>query len=397
MENFNLNDFVMDFEFDFQHDFTHGENQVIDEILTNQMQSDSMFNGMRENPPAFYDYFCNDSVTVNGFGAAEQMVSIENGVHQMSFDHAAFSASASCEAQATHQNNDDDDVIDFDWTTFLDKSPRPAETENEPSRIAQQNTTLQDNLHGSPNVINENGFIYQELKTLDIPSIYGDLGQTFGLDDLKKLDKCLDYASLTKAKHSIQQQQQDEIDDKTMFDQDNSSLAKKKVFLMPLHLDPMSTESLHKVAAKLKKHPLILNSMLNHCADSKNAEKIELPGQPKQVKQKSDRYLSVREHLERIASMEITLPMIKRRTERQQRKKIFQIDNNKVPIEYAVEVILTDFNTYKILINNGTEAEKRFKAKKEMPNAKTTKSHENIEVVEKSKRGRRSSKKVISH
>lgn len=391
MENFNLSDFVMDFEFDFQNDFTTTENQVIDEILTNEIETGGIFDGVRENPSSF-EYFYDDPGAVNGFGTAErlpqqQMLAIENGVNQAGFNHGNFST-ASYEIEASVDEHFVDG-IDFDWTTFLeDKSPGQLNTAIEQSMVDQQNQAVQDDLLGSANVINDNGFIYQELKTLDVPQIYGNLGKTFGLDDLKKLDKCVDFASLTTSKHPIQQDNNDDIDgdDETMIDHRNDPLAKTKVFLMPLQMDPQSAESIQNVATKLKKYPEVLNSMLNKCGKSKNAEKLELPGKAKHIKQQSEQY-------HELEAKTTISPMIKPSTERRQRKDIFKIE--KVPIQYALQIVLNDINKSGIFTSKETVTEKPTKAKKQMSKSKPTKKPlENIKAAEEPKKNRRTSKKI---
>lgn len=361
MENFNFSDFAMEFEFDFQQDFTPNENRVIDDILTNPIEFDM-------NSSSFSEYFGRNSATANDVAATamepsqpmepqlqhQQMTPFGNGACQNGFHQPNFpTTSYQLDASVAEQNVDG---IDFDWTTFLDDKAtvQPDTVVNEPSTeaIDQQNRPEQDGLQDSSNVINENGFVYQELNTLDIPQIYGNLDRTFGLNDLRKLDECLDYESLSVAKHSNQQNNNDDDDDDeydggdsaddTLIGHVNGPLQQKKVFLMPLQLDLASTESLNNVAAKLKKHPLIVNSMLNQCGRTKKSDKIVLSSRPKHVKQQSERYLSVRERLERIASMDFAVPMIPPSNERRQRKQPLKIDGEKVPIQYAVSIVLTE-------------------------------------------------------
>lgn len=166
---------------------------------------------------------------------------------------------------------------------------------------------------------------------------------------------------------------------------------------MPLQLDPQSTESLKNVATKLKKNPMVLNSMLNKCGESKNVEKLELSCQPKRIKQQSEQYLSLRERLERVASKNITLPMIQPSTERRQRKYIFNIEKDKVPpIQFAVQIVLNDINKSGIFTTSKeTVAEKPTKVKKQMPKSKPSKKpHKNTEAVDEPKKTRQSSKKI---
>lgn len=415
MDNFKLSDFVMDFEFDFQNDFTAIENQVIDEILTNKIETDGMFDGMHENPSSFFEYFCNDSGVVNGLDTAEQfqqqqqqqqqMVSIENVLNQAGFDHTNIST-ASCEIGASTVDEQNVDGIDFDWTSFLeDKTPgqlipaneQSTDTNDQQNAISQDKYIIQD--IGSANVINDNGFIYQELHCLDVKKMYGTLKKTFGLDDLKKLDKCLDFSTLSTTKHPTQQDKTDDsndadgIDDELIIDHRSGPLAKKKVFLMPLHMDPQSNEALQNVAAKLKEQPTVLNSILTKCGKSKDAENLVMTDEPKHTTQPSEQCLSTRERLERVAANNnIALPVIKTTsTERRQRKQIFKIENNKVPIQYAVQIILNDINKsgiFNSVSSMKTVTEKLSKVKKQMPKSKPT------PKLEEPKKNRRSSKKI---
>lgn len=433
MENFNMGDFTMDFEFDFQNDFTATENQVIDDILTNETETDGIFDGTRENPSStFFEYFGDDSGAVNGLGISEQypqqqyqMAAIESGMNQAGFNNVNFSTPA-CEIAAS-VDEQNVDGIDFDWTTFLqDKTPgqlKPSDceqsTDTNDEQQQQQNSASADSsnsLLGSVDVINDNGFVYQELKTLDVPQIYCNLDKAFGLDDLKKLDKCVDFASLSTTKHTTQQEnnnhdndaEDDGGGDEPIIGHRNDGLARKKVFLMPLQMDEQSTESLKNVAAKLKKNPMVLNSLLSKCGKTKKAEKFQLTADPKRSLQQSEQYLSVRERLERVAAKNIALPMIKTgSTERRQRKQIIKMENDKVPIQYAVKIILNDINKsgiFKINTNissssstKETVTEKPKKVKKQSPKSKpTSKHHEPIEAAAKvePKNTRRSSKKI---
>lgn len=390
MENFNLSDFTMDFEFDFQHDFTANENQVIDDILKHATE----FDVVQENPSSCFEYFCENSGAVNGLArtteqllqSQQQVFPLENAVNETGFyQHNFPTASTFSNPYQIESTVDEENVVgtNFDWTTFLEDKPSiQSDTVNWQSvnqTIDQKNRTDQDNLFDSSN---ENGFIYQELNTLDIPKIYDNLGKAFGLDDLKKLDACLDYSSLSMVKHG-----QLDHDDHA---RRNGLFPKKKVFLMPMELNAESNESLQNVATTLKKHPFVLNSMLNQCDNTKRTEKIELSNGPKQIKQQCERYLSVREGLERIAIKEITIPMIQSSSERRrQRKQITKTDNEKVPIQYAVDIVVTDINRNGTFTSKETVIEKT-KSKKQMPKPKATTT---TDEPEEPKKNRRTNKK----
>lgn len=394
MDNFNLTDFVNDFEFDFQNDFNATENQVIDEILTTPIETDGIFSGMHENSSSFLEYFCDDPGADDSLGIEEQLQHQhfpflnENGTNQADFNYAEI------EALADGQNHDQ---IDFDWTTFLqDKSLGQLNVANEQSIVDQQNPAEQNALLGLANVINDNGFIYQELKTLDLPQIYGDLDKAFGLDDLKQLEKSLDLESLTMAKHP---KQQGSHVGEVIIGHQSDPIAKKKLFLVPLQLDSSSRESLRNVAAKLKENPMVLNSMLNNCSKSKSAEKVELSDQPTCVKPKSEQYLNVRERLKRMTEKEAALAMVNSSmmdSERRQRKCFFNLKHEKIPMQYAVQIVLNDINQNGIFGSKETNtARKPTKAKKQVPKSKSPKKpRKNIEAVNEPKRTRQSIKKI---
>lgn len=410
MENYNLDsDLDMDIKFDFQHDFTATENRVMDELLTDQTEADDIFNGMRENPSSYFEYFRQDSNVGIDLDIAEQfqqqpMVSIENGVSQAGFNHAYFST-APCDNDAS-MDVQNDDGIDFDWTTFLaDKSPgflSPTAVAQSSDTNGQQNPALEDSTGsaGSTNVINDNGFIYQELKTLDITRLYGNLCKTFGLDDLKKLDKCFDYSALSTA------------DKRGDHDGDGGGgggdaeeplidhpIAKKKVFLMPLQMDPQSNAFLQNIATKLTNQPMVLNSIINKCDKSKDAKKLETASEPKKSVQQSEQYLSMRERLARVATKPIALPMINKKTtstERRPRKQTFKIENEKMPIQYSVQIILHDIRKTAIFNSSSnskeTATEKPAKVKKMSKSKPTMKKCTETAKAE-PKKSRRSIKK----
>lgn len=387
MENYHLNEFNLDFEFDFQHDFTSGENRVIDDILSNSIPSGEIFEAgqslmeVTREDSSFFEYLCNDSGSASDLGTLEQLPAnqlfpVESETNQASYEVANFAT----ESNGT-DNTADDQNVSFDWTTFLDKSPSQKSVEEQSSENEPSEPVPIDR----GNVIRDNGFIYQELKTLDIPQMYANLGETFGLADLKKIDERMNYSSLPAERRSNQN------DRTAMNNMTNVPLTKKKVFLMPLQMDRKSTESLLNVANNLKSHPDILNSMLSQCSGREFTKEIRLPNRPKQIKQKSQRHLTINEQLERINMKEVVLPMIDQPAIRRERKQILPISMERVPVNYAVEVVLTDINENNILQSN--ETTKMPKTKKTSPNTKSSK-RENIELTEKPKKSRRLSKKL---
>lgn len=387
MEHFHVDEFNLDFEFDFQHDFSASENRVIDDILTNSIETGGIFeNGQsliedtREDSSSFFEYLCNNSGAGNDLDTLEQLPANQlfpavNDTNQASYELANFVTQSNGIENAAADEN-----VGFDWTTFLDKSPSQQSVHEQlPENVKIESISTDD-----VNVIRDNGFVYQELKTLDIPKMFANLGETFGLADLKKIDERMNYSALPKSNRN------EFIPINKM---NTAPLTKKKIFLMPLQMDRKSTESLLNVANNLKSHPIILNSMLNQCdSDSKQIiKKIRLASRPKQIKKKSDRYLTINEQLERINTNQIILPTIDRMSVRRSRKQTFPIKKERVPVNNAVEMVLTDINENNILHIN--EMTKISKTKKLSPNTKSSK-RENIEHIEEPpKKIRRLSKK----
>lgn len=335
MDNFQMSDFNLNFEFDFQHDFTDGENCVIDDILANPVESASLFKTeafmeSQTSSSSFFDYLCNDSGCTSDVAAFDPLAnnqlnqSSNTSLNRMTHEIENFQA----ESDGIIAQN-----VNFDWTTFLDNSSSQENIISDVSPITPDYSVNQSEFIDSRNVICDNGFVYEELKTLDVPQMYTNLDQTFGLMDLKTIDKSLDYSALGNEHQSGQNERN--------FVNSNASLVKQKIFLMPLNLNQSGRESLLQVATKLKNRPFILNSMLNQCDEKVSQSKILLPSRPKQIKHKSKRYLTVNEQLEEINTKEIVLPMIKLNRQRKKRKEMPKIDMEKVPVAYAVQVVVT--------------------------------------------------------
>lgn len=392
MENFQMGEFNLDFEFDFQHDFTAGENRVIDDILSNSIEPGTFFEGAesliedtRENSSSFFEYLCNESSSASDLVALEQLP--PNQLFKVECDDNQ--ASFGTHTIATEPNGVDmmivDQNVNFDWTTFLDKSPSPHQSsvaEELPNQ--KDDEPIQNDLIEHENVIRDNGFVYQELKTLDITQMYSNLGETFGLADLRKIDERLNYTSLSLERQSNQNTK----------DTSNNRvpLSRKKVFLMPLQLDRQSNESLRHVAENLKNNPLILNSMLQKCEEREFTTKIRVPNQPRQIKQKSRKHLTINEQLEQINTKEIILPRVSQSTQQRRQRKIppKRIKAEKVPVKFAIEMVLTDINDNNIIHNDTL---KPAKIKRISPYSKATKC-ENNEYRDEPKKNRRPSKKT---
>lgn len=384
MDNFQLSDLNLNFEFDFQNEFTASENRVIDAILsssleeTNLFETDTQFEESQTNSSSLFDYLCND-VTADDISALDQIsntqfVPFNNDSNQTDYTVQNYS-SGSQDMNAVGLNQQ----MTFDWTTFLDQSQVANNAVDEkPTPQSVPVESVQSDSNQTIDVVRDNGFVYQELKTLDVPQMYANLDQTFGLTDLKQIDQHLDYSSLAN-------QRQTDCDFKSM------KTMKRKLFLMPMELNQQGTESVNNIATKLEERPLALNSMLNRCGNDDSTLKVVLPGRPRQIKQKSKRYLTINEQLQQIKTKEIVLPSIKPKIQRR-RKQPPKMDTEKVPIEYAVQVILTDIFKSNVDVSNSGINAKRPTGSRKSTNSKSSK-RVTGEATSKPKPSRRSSKK----
>lgn len=394
MDNFTPNDYTL-FEFDYQNDFTDGEHRIINDMLGIPVESaklfetDASFDASRTSSSSFFDYLCNDTGSAGDVAALDnlpenQLKPFESGLNQVGHEVNGYVT----ESENLNVATVDQDA-NFDWTTFLDKSPvQDNVIEESPSpTLGVASESVQNELE---NVICDNGFVYQELKTLDVPQMYANLDQTFGLMDLKKIDENMDYSSLP-TEHQTCQEDRNIINN-------NAPTMKQKLFLLPMQLNQSGTDSLYKVSRKLKNNPFALNSMLNQCSGTESKIKLLLPSRPKRIKQKSERYLTVNEQLERIHTKEIILPSIAPKMQREKRKEAPKLDKEKVPVAYAFEVVLTNImennNDSDTVNNNQSISKKATKPRK--TNSKPSKRPAN-ETLDESKPNRRSCKKIKSN
>lgn len=309
MDNFPLKDFNLNFDFDFQHDFTDGENQVIDDILTNPVELETLFETdapLNDDPTLIFD----SAVVLQNFPKNQLATNI--GYMERSDQDDFDNFNAGQDPMVAEPN------INFDWTTFLE-SPSIKIQNNISDRPilidAVQNDWIQIN-----NMICDNDFIYQELNTLDVPQMYANLDHKYSLGELKKIDEGVEYSSLSNG-------QNDHIN--------STSLMKKPhLFLLPFHLNKAGIESVQHVASNLKNRSFRLNVMLDKCDDN-----ILLRKRPKQIKQKSNRYLTFKEQMERIKAKEIKLITIDREVPRQKRKQALRFNKEKESVEYAFQSV----------------------------------------------------------
>lgn len=383
----------LSFEFDFQHDFTLGENCVINEILANPIESSDIFateNALtldQSTSSSFFNYLCNDFITTTAGNSSgdlsnNQLVPYDDGFSQVSYDVDSYARESNgIDCNAANQN------VNFDWTKFLDESSADGSViESVPESQVEQ---VQYNHTGGSGMICENGYVYQELKTLDIPQMYSDLNQTFDLMRLKEHDKAIDYSAFDN---------ETEFSHKQPNNNPNSASIDSKVFLLPFQLNESGAQSLLQIAEKLKDDPTAIHSMV-----SEQNSKLLIPSRPKQIKEKSMRYLTVNEQLHQIRTKEIILPSIERKPQQRKRKQKPKIDKEKAPVQYTLKIILEDImeNGNFSMVNNNTTisnnnnfqsvSEISPKSRKSSPKARSTKQTRSA-----SKTNRRSNKKSKS-
>lgn len=393
MENFQLSDLNLNFQFDFDHDFNDCENSVIDNFLANPDESNGLFDTAyvddRTNSASFFDYLCDDSATDIDVTSLEnlpktQLVSFSSDSNQLNHDVDSYPIQQ--DGTVAEQN------VNFDWTSFLDESSDQTNATVAAPSSATNDLTF-NGIGNTANVICDNGFVYQELKTLDVPQMYSNLDERFGLMDLRTLNNTMDYSAL----------QSDQNDQNTA--NSNAPPIKHKLFFLPMDLNQNGTESLLQVATKMNNHSEMLNSMLNKCAAREIDDKILLRSAPKKIKAKAEQYLTVNEQLKLVQTKEIILPKIERKPQPRKRKTTPKVVKDKVPVEYAYELVLTDILKTHAIVNSKTDedekavnAKKATKAKKVTP--KVTKSkrrtNNNDETLIESRPTRRSTKKTKS-
>lgn len=395
MDNFHLNDFNLNFEFDFQHDFTDGENRVIDDLLANTVDTTGLFetepppfDGNRTCSSSFFDYLYNDSASTIDVNSLEnlsksQLVPFNGDLNQVSREVDSYPIQP--DGMVAEQN------VNFDWTTFLDESSNQGNAIVEAASSVTEESMQIDTIGDSGNVIRDNGFVYQELKTLDVPQMYTNLDESFGLMDLKTIDDNMDYTALANDTQSDQNDQN--------IVNSNATSMKQKLFFLPMQLNQKGTESLLQVATKVKNDPLILNSMINKCTERESNMKILLPSHPKQIRMKSERYLTVNEQLEQIQTKEIVLPSIEKKQRQKKRKQAPKLDQEKVSVAYAVEIVLTNImetSTSDVSkINSPANTKKATRAKKVTTKVAASKRRANDdEFLAEPKSTRRSCKRI---
>lgn len=388
MDNFQLSDLNLNIEFDFQNEFSADENRVIDAILSSSLEAASLFgetdSQLQEShtdSSSFFDYLCND-VSTNDVNSLDQLSNsqlVTFNTNSNETDYNVQNYNYSCGSQGMDAG-DLNQQMNFDWTTFLHQ-PQAANSiiDEKPTQIIAPIDPFPSDSTQTNDVVRDNGFVYQELKTLDVPQMYANLDQTFGLTDLKQIDQHLDYSVLANQRQ-------------TDFKLQSMKTMKRKLFLMPMELSSQGTDSLRNIATKLESHPLALNSMFNRCENDYSTLKVVLPSRPRQIKEKSERYLTINEQLKQIYTEEIVLPILKP-NEQRKRKEAPKIDQmKKVPIEHAVQVVLTDiYENGDIVSLNGTNAKKTYGSRKST-NSKSSK-QANDEAAGQPKPSRRSSKR----
>lgn len=303
MDNSNLNEIDFNLKFDFNNDFTTAENHVIDELLLESFDS---------------TYGNEVSVDENPLNSlANFNLSCDNLMDEMNVfmdNHSNSSNAATDNFPYFPQQSEDENQMNampiigngnlmMSWMNCV---YQPESIKND----------LQMKNADAIGVSNDNVCsTYQELETFDIPKLYSDLETVYGLKDLRDIDAYLNYSSLTPECSNEKQ---------FIFDESNAT-KKRKIFLLPIHCDNSETESVKHLGEKLKSRTDILHSIMNRLNDnsiSKYKEtKILLIASPKQKLQKSERYLSVEQQLNRIENKNVDLPRIKNSIPLQRKRK----------------------------------------------------------------------------
>lgn len=325
MDDFQLDDFDLNFDFDFNQDFDRNENQIMNEILNEPFQLESSASDF-------------DSTTAASFLGNETNYSIEEFSDSPSnfsnLDSVNFSHDYPSSLQLNMENYSDISVDEtyqisseanesFDWSAFLQKSPLH-------EVIVEENEVPVDAEPAISNPIemekyNDDGIVYEELQDLNVCQMYNDVKSKFELIELKSIEKNIDYDNLLKRM----------IDARAVCNQNNEK--QQKVFFLPTNYP--SDEKTDALMNKLQNDPSIADSLLNQCNTmAKNPNEIVIKRQPKQIKQKSTKFLTTAEQLIQIDRKDVNLVTIEKAQVKHLRKTKVEHMPRQAPINQTTAV-----------------------------------------------------------
>lgn len=320
MEDFQLDDF--DLNFDFNRDFDRDENQIINEILNEPLQFG----------PSTSDF---DPSTAVSFLGNETNYSIENfndsfsgfsNLDPVNFSTDFYSSfqlnveNPSSTAVAETYQISSDAIESFDWSAFLQKSPHhEVIVEENEMPVDIRNPIEMENQ--SDDVI-----VYEELQDLNVVQMYNNVKSKFELMELKSIDEDIDYDDLLKRT----------IDARAICNRKNEK--QQRIFFLPTNY-PVDEKS-DALMNKLQNDPSIADSLLKQQsnATANNSNQIVIKRQPKQIKQKSTKFLTITEQLAQIDRKEFDLVNIEKVQVKHLRKSQAAYMPRQTPINQTIAV-----------------------------------------------------------
>lgn len=325
MEEFQLDDFDLNFNFDFNQDFDRNENQLINEILNEPFQLGLSTNSFDTSAAApFQGNEMNYSIenVSDLFGNFANMDSVNNfSTDSASSIQLNVENCSSMAAEETYQIFSDANES-FDWSAFLQKSPLHEVIVEENEMPVDVQSALSHPIeienHDDDNVI-----VYEGLQNLNGRQIYNDVKSKFELMELMSIDKNIDYDDLLKRK----------MDTWTVCNQKKEK--QQQVLFLPTNYP--ADEKTDALMNKLQNDSSIANSLLIQCnATAKNSHKIVIQRQPKQITQKSTKFLTIAKQLAQIDCKEVNLVTIEKAQVKHLRKSKAEQMQRQAPINQTM-------------------------------------------------------------
>lgn len=288
------NDFK--FAFDFENEFSPVENQIINDILMQPMDTFDQF----DLPDMNFLSLSPSDGQFNQFDSSN----VTNGVEPIDNMYTAT------EPLQTDTITGNGDMV-MSWTNVMEPS---SSTQSELPSNYYECLISEDHSNDAETAS------YQNLETFDVPQLFDNMQTTFGLSQLKEIDAKLNYSALKM-----------ECDASDNSDQGPLVVPheiKWKTFLMPIKCDANGANSVQQLQQKFKEHPDIVMSIIKQRTQQakSNETKILLVAPPKKTKQPSKRYASVDEQLRRLDSEEIVVPQIDAAHKPCKRKSAVKLD-----------------------------------------------------------------------
>lgn len=324
MEDFQLDDF--DLKFDFNQDFDQNENQIMNEILNEPFQIGQSTNDFDPSTAVSFlenetnystDYFSDSFCNFTNLDSVNFSTDFPSSFHLNVVNSSSKEIAETCQTYSDANES-------FDWSTFLQKSPFHEVIVEENEIPVDVKPAINSNPIEMENQ-SDDAIVYEELQDLNIRQMYNDVKSKFELMELKSLDKNIDYDDLLRRP----------VDARAVSNQKNEK--QQKLFFLPTNY-PVH-EKTNALMNKLQNDPSIADLLLNQCnATVKNSNKIVIIRQPKQIKQKSTKFLTTSEQLAQIDQKEVNLVTIGKTQVKHLRKSKAEHMPRQAPINQTMAV-----------------------------------------------------------